>query len=151
MNNGFEHECSEENARLFMMWIRGRGGVAIWESVNLSNPGASWSTPALSKEGKPTTKPTWEAANEPAKIVTDPAKIKVAVPKEVQRFRVAARASARGFSTKLTAGDKRRIQKALTKHGEGAFFRFSYGTLDAVIYVPDAEVPLDVYAKEHGL
>ena len=66
----YEHECSLENARLFADWIANRGGVAVWRSVNLSNPGASWSTPALTVEGEPTPKPTWQAANTPEKIVT---------------------------------------------------------------------------------
>lgn len=84
----YEHECDIGNAPKFAEWIRTRGGVAVWRSVNLSNPGASWSTPAC-VEGEPHTrfpKPTWQAANEPEKIVTDAARIKVIVPREVKRF-----------------------------------------------------------------
>jgi len=42
----FQHECSEENAPKFWEWLRTRGGIAVWKSINLGNAGASWSTPA---------------------------------------------------------------------------------------------------------
>ena len=42
----FKHTCAPENAPKFLDWIKNRGGVAVWKSINLSNPDASWSTPA---------------------------------------------------------------------------------------------------------
>jgi hypothetical protein len=41
-----KHHISPETAAKALEWIKTRGGLAIWQSVNLSNPGASWSTPA---------------------------------------------------------------------------------------------------------
>jgi hypothetical protein len=58
------HTVSSENAEKFKTWIRDRGGVAIWESVNLSNPGRSWSSPALGTDGTPYPKPSWESASD---------------------------------------------------------------------------------------
>jgi len=150
-NNEFEHECAAENAGKFLDWITNRGGVAVWESINLSNPGASWSTPALTPEGKPYSKPTWQAGNEPVKIVTDPDKIKVFTAKEVQRFHVGVRMGGQGLTLKVTDGGNRRIQKALVKHGEESFCQFDYEVQDAVIFVPEGEISLTEFVKQDGL
>jgi len=146
----YEHECSAENAKKFWDWIKERGGVAIWISVNLSNPGASWSTPVWQPDGNPTPKPNWQVTNEPEKIVTDPTKIKVFVSKEVQRFHVNVHARAQGMSLKVTEGGTRRIRKALAKHGEGSYYDFDYTTQEAVIFIDDQETSLDEYAKTQG-
>jgi hypothetical protein len=66
MSKEERHEVSPENAAKFRDWIARRGGVAVWHSINLSNIGASWSTPALREDGTPTPKPTWEADDKPA-------------------------------------------------------------------------------------
>ena len=108
-------ECIEDNAEKFRDWIKNRGGVAKWESVNLSNPGASWSTPAQTAEGEPMGKPTWQAGNHPAEIVTDEKDVQVIVPKEVKRFHVGIRRGSQGFSFKLTDAASRRLRNAVEK------------------------------------
>ncbi len=56
------HICNEENADKFYDWLLHRGGLFIWRSVNLSNPGASWTSPATEKDGvTPYGKPSWQA------------------------------------------------------------------------------------------
>lgn len=137
----FEHECAAENAPKFLDWIKNRGGVAVWRSVNLSNPGQSWSTPALTTEGQPYAKPTWESDSKPEKVVTDPAKVKVFTSREVKRFHVAVRRGD-GFSFKCTDGSSRKIEREVGKAGDGAYYVFDYDSQEAVIMAPSSAIPL---------
>jgi len=147
----YEHECTTENAPKFLNWLRNRGGVAVWESVNLSNAGASWSTPALTEEGNPTSKPTWQCGNNPVKIVTDPNQIRVYAGEEAHRFRVGVRRGGQGLTMKVTDGGTRNIHRALEKYGRGSWYEFDYETQEAVIFIPKKPMPLDEYAKENKL
>lgn len=149
----YKHSCNIANAPKFADWIANRGGIAVWQSVNLSNPGASWSTPATIRKGDchtgpgqeyrdtaldaddivPYPKPTWQAGNEPT-VITDPAEVEVYESKEVKRFRVGVRMGSQGFTLKVTDGGTRRIREAVAKAGEGAFHGFDYDTQEAIIY-----------------
>jgi len=129
------HTCTIENAPRFWDWIQGRGGIAVWHSVNLANPGASWSTPA-----DVTTKPTWEAADAPERIVTDPERVIVSVDREVKRFHVGVRRGDQGMTFKVTDGGSRRIHREVEKAGEGAYHRFE--CQDAVIMAPESAMTL---------
>jgi hypothetical protein len=140
------HSCIAENAPRFLDWIRNRGGVAVWHSVNLANPGASWSTPALTKDGDPTGKPTWQAANQPARIITSTDDILVDKPKEIKRFHVAVRMGSQGMSLKVTDGGSRRIEREVAKAGYRAWYEFDYETQEAVILVPDGTTTLTAWA-----
>ena len=140
-----KHECTPENAPRFRAWIQVRGGVAVWRSVNMSNLGVSWSTPALAEDGSPYLKPSWESASTPERIITDPSDIEVATRREVKRFRVGLRRGAQGLSIKLTDGAGRRLHAELEKAGEGAAYRFDYETQEAVVSVPAERVPLDLW------
>jgi hypothetical protein len=137
------HECSVENAPKMREWIKSRGGVAIWTSVNLSNLGASWSAPALTLDGTPALRPTWEADGKPSRIITEEADIDVVTRKEVKRFRVGLRRGSQGFSVKVTDGGSRKIRAAVEKAGEGATYRFDYDSQEAVIEVPGEVLPLN--------
>jgi hypothetical protein len=143
-----KHVVAPENAA--MLKLETRGGIAIWGSVDLSNPGASWSTPRLNKDGKPSEKPTWQAGNEPIRIITDPAEIEVHVPKEVKRFKIATRMGSQGLSIKLTDVSSAKLRKAVAKLGDDAWYEFDYDTREAVIYLPDAKVPLMEWKEDHG-
>lgn len=138
----YAHECVEQNAEKFVDWILHRGGIAVWQSVNLSNPGASWSTPALT-DGRPTPQPTWQADSEPAAVHTDPAKILVRREKEVRRFRVGLRRKGfMGLTFVLTDGAQRRLYSALDKlrdAGQDPRYHFDRSTQEVVITVPDDE------------
>ena len=140
-----KHECAPENAAQMRQWIETRGGVAIWRSVNLSNPGASWSTPALQKDGTPTQRPTWESDKTPERVITRADDIVVVSRKEVKRFHVAVRTGSQGMSLKLTDGATRRVREAVAKAGDGAAYDFDYSTQEAVITVPDKSIPLSEY------
>ena len=134
------HEVAPENAAKMLDWIEKRGGVAVWKSVNLSNPGVSWSTPALAPDCSPYQKPSWESDSVPHKVITNPAEIAVVTRKEVKRFHVAIRVS--GMSVKLTSGSSRRVDKAVDRAGEDASYHFDYENQEAVITVPSETVPL---------
>jgi len=145
-----KHECAPENAARMMDWIANRGGVAIWESVNLANLGTSWSTPATHADGSAATKPTWQSNNQPARIIIDPADIEVVTRREVKRFRVGVRIGAQGMTAKVTDGGTRKIRAAVEKAGDGASYAFDYQTQEAVITVPGERVSLVEYLAAHA-
>jgi hypothetical protein len=140
-------ECTPANAPRFREWIKERGGIAIWRSINLSNPGASWSTPTLTREGTPTGRPTWEADSKPSLLVTRESEVAVVSEREVKRFRVAIRRGTQGLQYKLTDASSRRLTKAVEAAGEGARYVFDYETQEACILVPDKTVPLDEWTE----
>ena len=144
-----KHECAPENAAKMLDWIRTRGGVAIWRSVNLSNPGASWSAPVRAADSRPYPKPTWEAESQPSRIITDPSEIEVVTRREVRRFRVAIRAAgASVMSFKLTDASTRKVREAVDKAGDGASYEFDYTSQEAIITVPGERVLLSEWVPQ---
>jgi hypothetical protein len=141
------HTVRSENAAKVWDWLQNRGGLAVWSSVNLSNPGASWTSPALDKDGTPTAPPNWQVGKTP-RVITDPSEVVVSFDKEVKRFHIATRIGAQGFFVKVTDGGTRRIRAAVAKAGEGAYHTFDYDTQQAVIWAPERTVPLVDWAKE---
>lgn len=135
------HTVTAENAEKISKWMRERGGIAVWSSINLSNLDAGWTTPARNEDGTPAGKPSWQADEIP-EIITDPAEVSVSFDKEVGRFRVAVRRGSQGLSFKVTDGGTRRIRKAVAKAGEGAYYKFDYETQQAVIMAPDKTMTL---------
>lgn len=148
-----KHQVTPENAIKINVWLVTRGGIAIWESVNLSNPEASWTTPATNDDGTPATKPTWEAGDKPARIITDSNEVEVVFDREVKRFRVAVRCGSNGLSFKVTDRGSDRIRREVARAGKGATYRFDYDTQEAVILAPDKIVPLADFVsdREKGL
>lgn len=131
------------DARQIRDWLANRGGLAVWESVDLSRPGDSVTTPVLKSDGNPTPKPYYWVGAEPARIITDPDEVEVARYREVKRFHVATRLGAQGFKVKVTDGGTRRINREVRKAGPGATYVFDYGDYNnAVILAPDGVVPL---------
>ncbi len=124
----------------FEEWLKDRGGVAVWENLDLSNPGAGLMfTPANDKDGKPSGKPHWSVGLlEVCKSLEDFKFIKEM--KEVRRFRVAIRRGSQGLSLKLTDASTDKLHKALDKvkdeTGQEACYRFDYDTQEAVIEAP---------------
>lgn len=141
-----KHHCAPENAAKMLMWIRERGGIAVWQSVDLSDTEVSWSTPVRSEDGTPISKPTWKAANIPCRLISDPSEVEVITAREVKRFHVAVRRGSQGLSLKVTDGGSRRIRaevaKASAKFGGEAWYEFDYSTQDAVIFVPGEKISL---------
>lgn len=139
--------CSPNNAPKFLDWIANRGGIAVWNSINLSNLGQSWSTPALTEDGKPYPKPTWQADNSPYRIVASASDVIVQTAREIKRFHVAVRSTGPfGATFKCTDGSSRKIHtqmdKARKTHPD-AWYEFDYETQDCCIMAPDKSIPLD--------
>jgi hypothetical protein len=146
-----KHEVSPENASLFWDWLQNRGGLSLWRSINLSNPGETWTGPALEKDGSPKRKENWQMENFPHRIITDPAEVVVVTRKEVERFRVAVRRGAQGLMDKLTDHSSAKLNRRLdhwTERNPDAARHFDYGTQEAVITVPDGrKVPLQEWME----
>jgi hypothetical protein len=149
-----KHRVVEEDARKIWDWIKTRGGLAVWRSINLSNAGASWTTPVNDDKGNKVEKPTWQAAQSPTRTITSADDVEVSVPKEVKRFRVGIRIGAQGLSLKVTDGGYRRIKAAVEKaydtHEKSAWYVFDYSTQEAVIFIDDKVIPLTDYARDRG-
>ncbi len=149
-----KHIVVEENAQKFWEWLKTRGGLAIWESINLSNPGKSWTTPFANEKGEPYRKPTWEAENTPSRIITDPSDVVVSLPREWKRFHISIRRGDQGFIMKVTDASTRRIRTAVEKAYEitkkTSWYQFDYETQEAVIMIDDKLIPLPEYVKKKG-
>jgi len=135
----FKIVTNEQNAGQVAAWLATGQGVAAWASLNLSNPGANWLTPALTTDGQPMGKPTWQAANEPDVITFDSDDIGVENLVEVKRFHVALRRSSNGLSMKLTDASSRKLHKAVDDAGDGATYNFDHFTQEAVILAPTGD------------
>jgi len=144
------HIVTAENAQRIADWLDTRGGIAIWQSVDLSDPGFSLTTPVRGIDGQAVTKPHWKLGNTPARIITDAADVLVSKDVEVRRFRVGVRVGSQGFSLKVSDGGSRRIRSAVAKAGEGAYHVFDYGTQEAVIMKPESQIPLLEFLRRAG-
>lgn len=146
-----KHVVTAQNAEAIWRWLNTRGGLALWKSINLSNPGASWTGPLNAEDGTPKTKPTWQAEDTPSRIITDPDEVVVSEDAEVKRFHVGVRMGGQGFMLKVTDGGSRRIRREVSKAGENAYYVFDYDTQEAVIMAPKGTmVPIAEYAKTRG-
>ena len=136
-----------ENAEKILGWIKSRGGLAVWNSVNLSNPGGRWFSPVLSEDGKPYGKPNWQCANVPV-IVTDLAQVEVKKGREVKRFKIHTRISDQGMMIKLTDHSSEKVWDWLDKVKEqygDSWYQFDYDNQEAVIFAPDGSCLLSEF------
>lgn len=139
-------QVSEKNAHQIKEWLATRGGVFVWESVNLSNPGATCTTPATTVDGKPTLSPYYEYASTPKKHITSIDQCEVCIDKEVKRFKVGVRQCKNGLSLKVTDAGSCRIRKEVEQAGIGAYYVFDYGAeKNCIIFAPEKVVPLSEY------
>lgn len=142
----YKVECTEENAPKFLKWVRERGGVALWKSVNLSNPSASWTTPATIRKGDcegqegdeiiPYPKPNWQVGA--PEVITDAKDIGVYADELYKAIPVALKLS--GMNYVLTDGSNRKVKKLLEDckalHGDS---HYKKGVL------PDEDHSIGVY------
>lgn len=132
----------------FELWIKTRGGVQVWENINLSNMDAGDQyTPALETvkvpmenggiNAVPYHKPHWSVRQ--GELITDIKRFRfVKSWKEVKRFHVGVRMGAQGFTMKVTDGGTRKIRAACDKY-PGSSYRFDYEFQEAIIEVPEFE------------
>ena len=120
----------------FEKWMAERGGVLHWPSVNLSNLGMCWYSPAKTEDGEDFPKPSWQAGA--PTLYTDINDFRFCKEQEeVDRFRVAVRhGSSNPMLLKLTDASGERLRKrkakAEKKHGD-IIHVFDYDTQEAVI------------------
>jgi hypothetical protein len=136
---------SPENAPTILKWMKERGGVAIWSSANLSNPGQTWTTPLNNEDGTPRTeKPNWQA-DRIIRRITSLDELEIIVGREVRRFRVGLRRGAQGLTIKLTDASSRKLRTACSRvaeeHGD-SWYEFDYSTQEAVIFASGERFPL---------
>ena len=137
------HRINNSIYKLIHKWIREGRGVAIWESINLSDPSKEMMTPGRT-DGKPTQKPHWGMANAPSKILEVETDFEVCYPLEVKRFHVGTRMGAQGLMVKVTDAGSRRIRSACEAAGDDAWHEFDYGDYkNAVIMKPGKIVNLE--------
>jgi hypothetical protein len=137
--------ASVVNAASLARWIRHRAGVAVWRSANPSNPDGQWLTPATIN-GKPFPKPDFQCAQNP-KIVTNPDHVGLSTDKEVIRFRVGVDRSSFPALKIINAG-MCKIRAAVSKAGDGAFYRIDYFSQEGVILVPDKIISLSDWIRQ---
>jgi ribosomal protein S6 len=146
----FKYVVAYENADKIVFWLNNRGGIAIWKSIDLSDPGKTWTTPAKQENGDPYQKPTWKVGNDP-EIITDVSQVGVSVDREVKRFRIGVRRGFQGFTLKVTDAGSRRIRREVEKAGAGAYYQFSHDTQEAVIFKSEKVVALSDYVNGAGV
>jgi hypothetical protein len=140
------------NADRIWSWLKTRDGVAVWNSISLSDPGKQMLSPVKSADGTPSTKPHWSLSNTP-EVITKPEDIVVSEDREVKRFHVGTRMGSQGMSIKVTDAGTERIRREVEKAGEGAYYTFDYEDYkNAVIMAPSGgAVSLIDYARQHNL
>ena len=110
-----KYTCDSSDAEKIHDWLLNRGGILIWSSINLANPGASWTSPALNADGSPCQKLNWQCGNDPLRV-TSLSDVDVATSAQLASFHVGVRRS--GMSLKVTDAGSRRIREAVEKFEE---------------------------------
>lgn len=125
MTDKFKIEIAAADAPRITDWIATRGGVAIWQSLDLAEAGQRTFTPALTADGKPTTAPNWRYNTKPVEIVTQPNDIGVYSEILFKAFPVSLRRSNNGLTLKLTDGSQHKLDKTMAdcrkKHGNAHY------------------------------
>ena len=142
-----------ENAEKIADWLRARGGIAIWHSVDRSRAGETIAAPVNALTGVPRPKPAWWVGNVPDRIITDFAEVLVSKDVEVERFFVALRRDRHGnlkAGYEYTEASLRRVRRTIAKAGRGAYHVFDYATAQAVILRPEWQTSLLDYLIANG-
>ncbi len=139
-------EVDAHDAVKVSRWVRHCGGVAVWASQDLGDPGRTWLTPAKRTDGPPSPRPHWSAADAPERVVTSMDVIEVVERREANRLRIAVRRGD-GLRLDLTDASSRRLRNAAAEYGEGATHAFEGG--EAVVYAVIRRVPLSQWMKEN--
>lgn len=138
-----KHLITTMQAPTVWKWFQQKGGIAIWEWVNLAHPGASWTTPRLTDRGTPSTKPSWECADEPVRVIRDPDKVDGVPDREYLRFRVAVHPGSQGLVEKCTGASSRHMRDAVAKAGD---HQSDYATQEDIVMQPTNRIGLLAWA-----
>ena len=134
------YQIQHDSAAKIAEWMISRGGILVWQNLDMSANMGDTITPATDASGNPTSKPYWYCGN--AKAISSIDEIEVFTKKEVARIPVAVkqRGSIR-LKLVLTDGSARKLEKAKAKH-PGSWHEYDYEEQSAVIYVENTLVPL---------
>ena len=143
------HKCEDINAEKFMQWIKTRGGLACWRSLDIGNP-KTWTAPLKAADGSIKDKPFGFAESQPYRIITSSDDVLVYTSKQVRRVRVALQRGY-GFNVELTPASTRKVRAAVEKAGEDAYYEFDHDTQEAVIMAPTGKAVTltDWWADKH--
>jgi hypothetical protein len=135
-----KHHIRPEHAAKIRRWLTQYGGVAHWQE-----PGGSWSTPLLSENGGPHSKPNPECGDQPSSLTTDIADLLVDLPMEVGCMRLFLRPDANGL-TRLDYQSWYALESALARacqlYQRESWCEYDYDRQEAVLYVAERELPL---------
>jgi len=122
-------EVEQSELPRILDWIANRGGVAVWQNIDLRSAGSKSFTPARTTTGEPTTRPGWQFAAEPLEIITDPSGVTAYTEHLWKAFPVSLRRA--GMVMKLTDGAQRKLDREMNlcieAHGNAHFRK---GVLD---------------------
>lgn len=143
-------QVDQENAELIWQWFQQRGGLAIWDCQDPSNPGQTWTTPIVGPDDESPGKPHW-SAGKIIRTITDPGEVVAVVPREVKRFHIGV--NRRGTQFVVSEGGSRRIKSAVAQASKefvtDAWHAFDFGDYEnVVICVPDEVTTLEKFVKE---
>ena len=137
-----KYQVNSEDAPRIWDWIQNRGGIQIWESVDLSMPGHSLTVPLTDPNGVVNDKPPDWRHQQAGRIITSPDDVEVCIDKEVKRFHVGTQ-RADMLRWEVTSAGSKRIRQEVEKAGKGAYHVFDYGDYkNAVIMAPEKILPL---------
>ena len=143
-----KHQCNPENARQLKEWLATRGGLAIWESQDLGDPGKTWTTPVKDAAGQVNGPPHWKCGGKDAKpkqIITDIRQVEVVIDREVERFRIKVKRGS-GLMIVLNDASSKRVRDAEARIGKGAYHTFDHD--EAIILAPEKIIPLAEFDHE---
>jgi hypothetical protein len=110
-----KHVVEQTNAALIWSWLQERGGIIVWQSHDLSNPGRSVTTPARTADGNPVTSPGWRYP-EPTRHITDPADVVVTLERVLETVPIKVRMGSQGMSLKVTDASARKMDRKVANH-----------------------------------
>ena len=140
------HPCNPQDAHKILEWMETRGGLALWHTHDLSNPGQTWTCPLRDAAGKYATKPTW-SAGQIHRVIDDVHDAVVEVPKEIGRWRVAVERRGSMY-LKCTTTSSRKIKRFQAAH-PGSFYNFDYSVQEVVFFVADSITPIKQWVDAH--
>lgn len=159
-----KYTVQEENAGKIANWLATRGGILIWQSRDLGDPGKSVTTPYLTADGKLTDSPHWKFGGTPDRHIKSSDDVDVGTSRIVETFKVKLKGSRYGKITVNDAGTRKlesRLEHWRQETGKDAFYTFAstgtasgdivhamtVGSDEINIHIEDRVVPLEEWLK----